>query len=205
MSRPNFRIVENDRDYSEIYDDFKKDYLSREVTVAHMLEKYDISANKYRQIKKEVAEETGVNIKPTMHSVATKWKYETRYIDKLKNTGKYRVSKFINGFHKHFGVYDDLKTAIYVRDKLEENDWSEEFYETLKWEIHGSEKVVKKDLEEVYDKFKTDFMKGHTIKYLRTKYDLTEYGYITLSRLVRSEMGLVRKPQMSAKEVRLYE
>lgn len=205
MGRPNFRIIESHKDYSDIYEDFKKDYLSKEITVPEILEKYNISQNAYYRIKEEVAEETGVNSKPTGNCIATKWKYETRYIEQLKSTGKYRVSKFINGYHKHFGLYNDLKTAIYVRDTLEKNNWSDEAYEKLKWKIHEVDESTRQTIDEIYPEFKKDFMEGHTIKYLMGKYGLTRYKYSVISRLIRSEMGIMRKPQMSERENRLHE
>ena len=203
-SKPKFRVVENPYDFSDIYDDFKEDYLKRDVTVSDMLEKYDISYSKYKQLRKQVAEETGVNIKPSMNSIATRWETESKYIDQLKTTKKYRVSKYIDGVFRHFGVYSNLDVAIYVRDRLIESNWSQKEYIAIRKELFG-EDYPKSNVEVVYSEFKKDFLKGHTMEYLKAKYHLKPSHYKQLSKRVRTEERLVRKPQMSNKEIKKYE
>ena len=136
MSKPTFRIIEGEiNPHDDIYEDFKADYLSIDITVDEMLEKYNISKNTYKHLRLRVAEETGVNRKMTANKFTRMWTHQSRFIDHLKLRDKYRVAKVINGKYYHFGVYDDMDTAIYVRDKLEENNWSNETYKQLRWEL----------------------------------------------------------------------
>lgn len=192
--RPKFHIIEGADDFSNIYEEFKEDYLNPNYTVKTIKEKYDLTDNQYRQLKNDVAEETGVNRKPSNTNFERLWVHETRFIDVLKSTHKFRVSKVIHGNYHHFGVYDNLKTAIYVRDTLEENNWSKEVYKQLRYELFGEEIKDKTVIEEIYDDFKVDFMDGKSIKSLMKKYEISLHHYKTLSRMIRKEEGIKRKP-----------
>lgn len=204
-SKPKFRLIEGGDDYSDIYEDFKKDYLSVDTTVEEILNKYNITNNKYQQLKKQVAEETGVNRKPSMYGRSSPWIHEKKYIDRMKSNGKYRVSKWINGSNRHFGVYDDLETATMIRDKLWVRGWTQKAYREIKIEYFGEDPEEQLNIEEIYDDFKKDFMKGHSVDYLMEKWNLSTHFYRVLSKMIRSEENLVRKPQMSYREVRAIE
>ena len=200
--RPKFRIVEgcSTTEYDDIYEDFKADYLSVNITVNEMLEKYGISNNTYKHLRNRVAEETGVNRKMSKVRFLNEWDFFSRYIDYMKKSDKYRVSKDVRGKQTHFGLYDDMDTAVYVRDKLEENDWSQETYKELKDELFG--KVDERDkFDRIYEDFKKDYVNGESRRYLLLKYHLGAKLYNALSKKVRSETGLVRKPQLHHKQM----
>ena len=205
-ARPNFKIVEGGSlvERNEIYEDFKLDYMSPNITVAQMLKKYDLSKNQYYHLKNRVAEETGINHKISKQKFVRKFTHYTRNIDYQKSTGKYRVSKVTMGKKKHFGVYDDLDTAVYVRDKLEANHWTDQAYKELRFELFGEEDQYEK-IDRIYDDFKKDFVKGESTKFLTRKYHIGQTLYKTLSQMVRSETGLTRKPQLPLDEMRRNE
>ncbi len=197
--RPNFVVVEGDSttEFSDIYEDFKKDYLDENTTVKEIRNKYDLSNPRYNRIRKLVAEETGVNRKVSKNVVGTRWIHDRKFIDLQRNTGKYRVSKVRNGSYMHCGVYDDLDTAIYVRNKMIEHNWDAEYYKELKYELFGKkDKDTQEEVKKVYDDYKKDFLNGESTKYMKKKYGLTNHMSKLLSRMVRSETGLQRKPQL---------
>lgn len=205
-SKPKFRVVEGlpHIENSEIYEDFKADYLSVNITKKEMLEKYDISNNQYDQLRKKVAEETGVNRKASKTQLTKVWTHHTRFIDYMKAIDKFRVSKFINGSHNHYGVYDDLDTAIYVRDRLEANNWSYQTYKDLRFELFGEEDNKTK-IERIYNDFKKDWLNGESMKFLTRKYKIGNNTYKVLSKMIRSETGIERKPQLHYKVMRKHE
>lgn len=203
--RPNFKIVETSYDdYSDIYDDFKRDYLSEDITVKEMIEKYGISKNKYMRIKKVVAEETGVNRKISRNTTGSLWSHYDKYIERHKALEKYKVSKVIGGTLFFYGIYDSLEDALFIRDRLEECDWSMDCYRKLRYELFNEESLQDK-IRRVYIDFKDDYMEGESIKYLMKKYDLTISMYKILSKMIRSEEGLLRKPQLHYKVARQHE
>lgn len=189
---------------NEIYEDFKLDYISPNITVREMMKKYNLSKNQYDHLKNRVAEETGINRKVSKQKFVRTFTHYSRYIDFQKSTGKYRVAKVIMGKKTHFGVYDDLETAVYVRDTLEANNWSNQTYKDLRYELFGEEEERVK-IERIYDDFKKDFIKGQSLKYLLKKYHIGNSTYKSLSQMVRAETGLTRKPQLHYKEMRRNE
>ena len=207
-SRPKFSIVEggsfSKEKQEKIYEDFMEDYLSSDIKKSEMLEKYELSENQYIHLKNRVAEETGVNRKASKTTGICAWQHKSRYIDYMTKANKFRVSKVIIGKKHHFGMYDDFKTAEYVRDTLEENNWSQETYEKLRYEIFGEEDNPL-DLKDIYDDFKRDFLNGESIRWLVKKYGISNNTYNTLSKMVRSETGLLRKPQLHIKVMRRHE
>lgn len=205
-SRPKFRIIEggSESKYEKIYQDFKADYLSPNITVNEMLEKYDISISNYNQLRNRVAEETGVNRKISKVKYIRAWTHHSRFIDYMKKSDKYRVSKVIQGKKTHFGLYDDMKTAVYVRDKLEENNWSQQTYKAIREEIFGEVDETLK-IDEIYDDYKKDFMNGESNKYLQLKYGINKWMCNQLSKRIRSEEGILRKPFLPYREMKKHE
>lgn len=205
-SRPKFRIIEGGSElkYNEIYEDFKADYLSPNITVKEMLKKYDISSSTYNQLRKRVAEETGVNQKMSKVKYIRSWTHHSRFIDYMKTSDKFRVSKVILGKKTHFGLYDDIETAVYVRDKLEKNNWSQQTYKEIRKEIFGEVDKIE-NVDEFYDDYKKDFMNGESNKYLRAKYGVSKWVCNQLSRRIRSEEGILRKPYLEYREMKKHE
>lgn len=194
-SRPKFRIVEDTSEFRDIYEYVKQDYLDPKVRVSDILKKYNISNKNYQRIRKEIIEETGVTRKPMDYDFDEHWRHETRFISQVKTTKKFKVVKVMNGKYHHFGVYDDLKTALEVRDILEEANWDKEVYKKLRMEMFGKEIKEKTEIEKIYDEFKKDFLEGFTTKELIRKYGITKTHYNALSKAIRTEMGLHRKPR----------
>lgn len=203
--KPSFNIIESSyEDYDDIYEDFKNDYMSCAITVKKMQEKYDITPNQYRRLKNRVMEETGVNRKLSRNTTGSMWVHCDKYIEGHKSSNRYKVSKVINGKKFFFGVYDSLEEAKFIRDRLEEENWSIDAYERLRYELFGEEPNHNK-IEKIYDDFKVDFMRGESMKYLRKKYSLGSDAYRTLSKMIRCEEGLIRKPQLNYKVARKNE
>lgn len=204
--RPTFSIVEGGSliERSEIYEDFKLDYISPNITVKEMMAKYGLNKNQYDHLRKRVAEETGINQKVSKAKFLRKFTHYSRYIDYQKSSNKYRVTKVIMGKKTHFGVYDDLETAVYVRDKLEANNWSNKTYKELRFELFG-ETDEKPKIEKIYPEFKKDWINGESVKFLLKKYHIGVDTYRVMSKLVSSETGIPRKPQLRYKVMREHE
>ena len=174
----NFRIIDGETNpHKDIYEDFKKDYLDENITKGEMLKKYGLNSNAYRHLKDRVMEETGVNRKVSRVRYTNAWANYSRYIDYMKKSDKYRVSKMIMGKKHHFGLYKDLETAEYVRDRLEANDWSQDEYKQIRFELFGEEEEPV-NVERIYDDFKEDFVRGESIKYIKGKYRIGNNTYI---------------------------
>ena len=206
-TRPKFRIIEggSQSEHEDIYEDFKADYLSVNITKKEMLKKYDISDNTYTHLKNRVAEETGVNRKMSKVKYIRSWTHHSRFIDYMKKNDKYRVSKVIMGKKTHFGLYDDMETAMMVRDRLEKDNWSQKTYRQIRHELFDEPLEDPIKIEEIYDDFKKDFMNGESVKFLTKKYHIGNWTYIGLSKKVRSEEGIIRKPQLHYKVMRKHE
>ena len=204
-AKPKFSIIESSyENYDGIYEDFKRDYLSVDITVNEMLDKYNLTPNQYRRLKNRVAEDTGVNRKLSRNTTGSLWVYCDKYIDTHKSENKFKVSKVINNKTFFYGIYDSLEEARYIRDTLEANDWSDECYKELRHDLFGDESYQEK-LDRVYEDFKKDFLIGESMRYLTIKYDLTQDMYKVLSKSIRSEMGLIRKPQLNYKVAKRHE
>lgn len=204
--RPNFRIVEGGSliERSEIYEDFKADYISPNITVDEIKKKYGLTKNQYEHLRRRVAEETGINRKISKTKFFKKFTHYSRFIDYQASSGKYRVCKMIMGKKTHFRVYDDLDTAVYVRDTLEKNKWDSEVYRQLRYELFGEEEKRTK-IERIYDDFKKDWMNGESVKFLLKKYHIGISTYKVMSKMVRIDTGIDRKPQLHYKVMRKHE
>lgn len=199
MSRPTFNIIESSyENYDDIYDDFKNDYMSVGITVKEMLEKYGLTSNQYRRLKNRVMEETGINRKFSRKTTGSMWTHCERYIESHKSSKKFKVSKVTDGKRHFFGIYDSLEEATYVRNELEKHNWSIEHYKKLRYEMFGEEPNCVK-ISKIYDDFKADFMRGESMRFLQKKYDINSDTYKNLSKMIRSEEGLLRKPQLHYK------
>ena len=117
MSRPNFHIIEGE--YEDIdYESFKKDYLNQFIPKSEILEKYDLTHNRYLKYGKRVFEETGFKrsrgVTPTSRGTNIRTTRE----------GRYRVDKQINGRKLYCGTYESMDKARRVRDFLIKHNWS---------------------------------------------------------------------------------
>lgn len=104
----------------KIYDEFKKDFLDKDCTRTEMLKKYDISPNKYNQLRLRVCKECNLSHKPFGRG-ESRIITDNSYIYPVNR--KFRVSKTINKRTVNFGLYDSFETAKLVRDKLIDCNW----------------------------------------------------------------------------------
>ena len=115
----NFRIVEGERDYSDIYEDLKQDLLDGKNQL-DTRKKYDLSVKQFHALKQQMIDE-GVEFPETYYGAK---KPENRYIYWNRRDNCYMIVKSIRGKTKRFGTYDNLEDARFVRDKLLENKWN---------------------------------------------------------------------------------
>lgn len=121
----NFRFIDNsDANLDLIYDEFKKDFLNPSIHVPELKKKYDLSVSKYKYLRGQVLEETGLPEKPTLKGGRHYKITESRYIIKHKH-GKATIYKTVDGYKRSFGTYPDFETAKIVRDKLVECNWDD--------------------------------------------------------------------------------
>lgn len=116
-----FRVIEGETDFSEIYEDFKKDFLNPELYIRDITKKYNLTYGEYCKIRKQVVEETGVKIKPNKYH-PSQISMGTSYIHRTKNN-KFTVCKYHDNRKIFYGTYDDLETAQLIRDELIKCNW----------------------------------------------------------------------------------
>ena len=122
MSRPNFRIIEGE--YEDIdYESFKEDYMNLFVTKSEILEKYDLTHNRYCRYGNRVYEETGFKRKSGVQPVTDMLNIRSA------SKGKYRIDKQIGHRKLYCGTYDSLDEAKRVRNFLVKHDWSNDAIE----------------------------------------------------------------------------
>ena len=189
MSRPNFRIIEKPPSQVDL-EEFKKDYLNPKMKVKDICMKYDISRNRYNQLRREVAEQTGVAHKPTEIGGRDIRFNEFKNIHKIELSGKYRLTAYKDGKATFYGNYDTLEIATEVRDLLIEHDWDMDYYK----------EVIKPKYNPSLDfstpiGFEEDFMGGElSIDELREKYNLTQHQYRMISTPIKIKYGIRQKP-----------
>lgn len=117
----NFRIVEGEEDFTDIYEDLKQDFLENNLTQLELLKKYDLSMKKLKNLRKQMEDE-GVEFPKVYYG---KKPPEDRYIYFNKRDDTYMVQKNIRGRIKRYGSYDTIENARFVRDALVENNWDD--------------------------------------------------------------------------------
>lgn len=183
-----FRIVEGNDCVDTIdVEEFKKDFLDPSLSVNDICEKHNISKNNYQRLKKEHFPDTR---KPFIVNTAPICDID-RYIS--QRDGGYVVSKRISGSQRYFGIWNTLEQARTVRDILESNNWDVGLYYELK-EHSAKSYPLKNHCREIYDEFRRDYMGGIPYKTLIKKYGITTHQYSVLSKWIREELGIKRKP-----------
>ena len=129
-----FRVIEGGTDYDAFYLEFKKDFLNPEVTIENLMQKYGISRNRYNKLRQMVFDETGLVRKPQ------KYGRDRPYIN--SKGGKWAIIKRLNGAKVHFGSYDNLDTAMKIRDELQKVDWDKEQLAEIREKALLEEKIL---------------------------------------------------------------
>lgn len=148
-----FNIVEGD---TFPYEEFKKDYMDLEVSKERLLEKYELSIGRYNTQVKRVFEETGFRRPRIQHGRTS----DEVHITEIKN-GYFKITKNMHGVSVYFGTYPNRETAYYVRDRLVEENWSDEAFHKYN-KVYGNcgpksgveFSPIKRDALKKYDKFK---------------------------------------------------
>lgn len=120
----NFRVIE-DYEYDGFYEDFKKDFLNA-MPIKELMEKYDIGKTKCYTMGVKVRKEEGLVTKPRKETS----KNNVRFI--RERGGHWQIIKTVNGKKEYFGSYDDLDTAILIRDRLIDVDWDKNLYPEIR-------------------------------------------------------------------------
>ena len=134
----NFKIIEGeDTRLTDIYDDFKTDFLNPSYSVRDLMKKYDISFNHYNKLRKSVCLELGISCKPKSEINKSRLVNEDTYINRYGK--KYAIFKTLNHKRCSFGVYDDLETARLVRNELLKCNWDINCLDEIYRRVKGSE------------------------------------------------------------------
>lgn len=121
----NYRVIEN-YEYEGFYEDFKEDYLNA-MPIKELMEKYDIGKTKCWNMGTKVRDELGLDRKPKKEQL----NYGHRFIRKSSN-GRWQIFKTINGKKYYYGTYDDLDTAIKIRDRLISVNWDKSLFPEIR-------------------------------------------------------------------------
>ena len=121
----NYRIIEN-YEYDGFYEEFKEDYLNS-MSIQDLMEKYDIGKTKCYTMGMKVRKELNLKGKPKKELI----NQGNRFIRKTKR-GKWEIIKTINGKKEYFGSYDDLDTAVIIRDRLVGVNWDKNLYPKIR-------------------------------------------------------------------------
>lgn len=116
MSRPTFHIIEG-KSKDVDYESFKEDYMNMYISRKEMLEKYDLSVNRYLKLGKRVYKDTGFKRRRGVSVI-------TPYTNiRLTTDGGYRIDKLIDGKRLYGGTYESIDKAREVRDYLIKHNW----------------------------------------------------------------------------------
>ena len=133
-SEVEFRVIEGGTDYDAFYLDFKRDFLNPKVTMEDLMKKYKISRNRYNKLRQMVFDETGLVRKPQ------RYRGSRPYIN-VKD-GKWAIIKMLDGAKVHFGSYDNLDTAMKIRDELQKVNWDKEQLAEIREKALLEEKIL---------------------------------------------------------------
>lgn len=112
----NYRIIEGA--YIDIdYEEFKKDYMDISVPKADILEKYDLTHNRYLKYGNQVYEETGFKRKRGVRPMSSRTHIR-------EYNGRYRIDKEINGRKIYIGTFKTMEDARRARDYLVKHNWT---------------------------------------------------------------------------------
>lgn len=126
-----FNLIEGNDDWINVYPDFKADFLDETVNVSDLKKKYGLSNGKYKYLREQVLDETGLQEKPIKLGGRNLAFKEGRFIVRDKK-GTCRIYKTIDRVKISFGTYPDFETAKLVRDKLVECKWDKKIAAQLK-------------------------------------------------------------------------
>lgn len=129
----NFNVIEGEADFSDIYEDFKRDFLNPYLYRKELMRKYRLSENSYSKIRKQVVAETGITTKPNKYHPAIPT--ETSYIHKAKS--KWQICKYINRKKNFFGTYENLHVAMLIRDELIKCNWDKSQLASIQNKVFG--------------------------------------------------------------------
>ena len=192
--KPNFTI--SYRTPCEVdYEEFKKDFCDKMVSVGDMKKKYDMTPSEFREYRSRVMEETGLKRKPAYTYKPIHFFKEAEFIQK-KDNGYVIVKKFTRNHNttaRYFGRYEDYDTAKMVRDRLVESDWDDYLGDYLK-NTYGMDC---KQFRPAYDKavkIYPEFKKLYFGSSMKLKDILKHFGasqrvYLYLINMIREEMG----------------
>ena len=119
--------------FDDIYNEFKQDFLNKNFTRTDMLKKYNLSPNKYNQLRIKVCKECNLSHKPFTRGESRIITDDT-YIYPAGR--KFRVSKTINHKTVNFGLYDTFEIAKVIRDKLISCNWDKSKLNEIQEEVY---------------------------------------------------------------------
>jgi len=109
----NFRIVEGVQDdFSNIYDDFERDYLDTALINDELRKKYDLSKKNFQKLSSEVKQKHGLKKRPS------------RPIYYYKHNTGYYISKKIDGKRHYIGHVPTEELAIHAVEVCKMLNWN---------------------------------------------------------------------------------
>lgn len=177
------------------YEEFKKDFCNKMVSVGDMKKKYDMTPSEFHEYRSRVMEETGLKRKPTYTYKPIHFYREAEYIQKKDNG--YIIAKTWTRNHKSFtryyGRYEDYDTAKLVRDRLVESDWDDYLADYLK-NTYGMDRnhfrPAYDRAVEIYPEFKKlYFSSSMKVTEILEQFNATQRVYLYLINMIREEMG----------------
>ena len=188
MGKLNFRIVEGD---NFPWDDFRKDFQDMSYSKDELIKKYGLSEGSYYNKQRQLRND-GIT-RPRWYGKVSPNKYLKR-----GDNGKYIIHKYFGKKCVYFGTYPNIKIARYVRDRLVEENWTDEAYykyAKLYSTTHNGNRDYKRPSplrEEViskYEQFKEIFLsKKYSRKELFEKLDISRYQYEILRKMLNDEI-----------------
>ena len=117
----NFKIVEQEaRNFEELYNLFKEDYINPHIKVTEIKEKYNLSNSEYKHLRQQLKQETGIETKPNVYRKTGFRENPDQYIHRQHNGYIIKKNRI------YYGRFKNLDDARKRRDELKKNGWKKE-------------------------------------------------------------------------------
>lgn len=200
--KPTFTIVESHYTDDVDYDEFRKDFLDPSTRVPDLKKKYSLSYRDYKNLSSKVCKEENIEKKPTSYKNYNLPKVldtygTTKYIQVTRGN-KFRIYNANNTRKRYCGTYDDLETAMKIRDKMVESNWDEDVIVELMDEYSNNNwNTAYNDAKRLYPVFKEHYFKDKdNIIDVNKKLGVRRSVYPILRRMIKDEYGIRSRPRV---------
>lgn len=124
----NFNVVDGDRDYLELADEYAKLYNNHKIPVSEIRERFNLSQNKHYKLLKYCREHGMVKLRYKYNKWDKRPKKEKKIIKNYtivndKHYRYYAVRKFIKDKKYHFATFKKEEQAQRMVELLKECNW----------------------------------------------------------------------------------